>query len=117
MTPASTKARDLHQRMEAKARLSTHDAEIKTLEKLLCSPLGTNDRPVLDEIVVTPGYETALGAALGDDLEASLNHRADLYWRKFEEPATSPEKTLPLPDGVIPLKQLVTAPKRFDQTP
>jgi chromosome segregation protein len=96
----------LREQMEARSRLFTLKSEIKTLEKLLKSPTRSDDGPILEEIIVTPGYETALGAALGDDLDASLNARAELYWRDF---ADSPEHT-PLPEGTIPLIQLVTAP-------
>ncbi len=101
----------LLEQMDAKTKLSTLVAEISTLEKLLRSPSSNDDLPVLDEIIVTAGYETALGAALGDDLDASLNIHADLYWREYEDDTSSPlETTQALPEGVIPLKQLVTAP-------
>ncbi|MCP4934040.1 MAG: chromosome segregation protein SMC [bacterium] len=101
----------LVEQMDAKTRLSTRLAEISTLEKLLRSPTNSDDLPVLDEIVVTPGYETALGAALGDDLDASLNMHADLYWREYDTGTSLLESAPALPEGVIPLKQLVTAPK------
>ena len=35
---------------------------------------------IVDALKVTPGYETALGAALGDDLEASGDAGAPLHW-------------------------------------
>jgi chromosome segregation protein len=31
--------------------------------------------PLIDALSVTPGYEAALGAALGDDLQAVGRHR------------------------------------------
>ncbi len=106
----------LVEQMDAKTRLSTLVAEINTLEKMLRSPTNNDDLPVLDEIVVTPGYETALGAALGDDLDASLNMHADLYWR--DDVSKAPGASLPapaLPEGVTPLKQLVTAPSALSR--
>jgi chromosome segregation protein len=35
---------------------------------------------VLDQIKPAPGYERALAAALGDDLEASLDGKAPIFW-------------------------------------
>lgn len=93
--------------MEAQTRLQTMSAEINTLQTLLQSPTNGDDGSVLDEIEVTPGYETALGAALGDDLDASLNEQAELYWREL----ASSLNISSLPEGTIPLGQLVTAPK------
>ncbi len=100
----------LVEQMDAKTRLSTLDAEISTLQKLLHTGNDSEDLPVLDEIIVTPGYEAALGAALGDDLDASLNMHADLYWRNDDPNGPALESSPALPDGVIPLTQLVTAP-------
>ena len=88
----------LHEQMDAKTKLSTLEAEIGTLEKLLRSPIDHDERPVLDEIIVTPGYETALGAALGDDLDASLQQDAELYWRTLDGSQKAPA----LPHGHYP---------------
>ena len=41
---------------------------------------ATCGRPALDQITVQKGYETALGAALGDDLDASTNLSAPAHW-------------------------------------
>ncbi|MEM6421022.1 MAG: AAA family ATPase, partial [Pseudomonadota bacterium] len=53
----------------AESALATLDAEKRSLERLLESDRGATDR-VLDALAVAPGFEAALGAALGDDLEA-----------------------------------------------
>ena len=37
--------------------------------------------PVLDQIKVEAGYEMALAAALGDDLDAPLSGEAPRHWR------------------------------------
>ena len=37
--------------------------------------------PILDQIRVAAGYEMALAAALGDDLEAPAAEAAALHWR------------------------------------
>ena len=38
---------------------------------------------LVDDVTVTHGYETALGAALGDDLEASSDMNAPAVWAKL----------------------------------
>src|SRR5690606_39265389 len=59
---------------------------------------------VVDELVVEPGYETALGAALGDDLEASSDAGSPIHWSiaidRYDDP--------PLPQGAEPLSRHVT---------
>ena len=97
------------ERLEASSKLSTLKAEINTLEKLLHSPLDSMERPVLEEIQVAPGYEAALGAAFGDDLEASLDEKAVLFWRE-KKPGLTPA-LIGLPEGTTPLDQLVSAPQ------
>jgi chromosome segregation protein len=63
---------------------------------------------------VSPGYETALGAALGDDLEASSDPQAPLHWSGTAA-ATDPA----LPEGATPLSAFVSGSpllaRRLDQ--
>jgi len=54
---------------------------------------------------VQPGYESALAAALGDDLDAPLDEAAPQHWRDLE----ALEGTWPLPAGT-PLANFVEAP-------
>jgi chromosome segregation protein len=80
-------------------------AETKALADLL-RPQGADLWPALiDAVKVAPGYEAALAAALGDDLEAPLDEAAPHHWRDlgaFEFAA--------LPEGVEPLSLHVDAP-------
>ncbi len=63
---------------EAERRAQRLDTEAKTLAKLLHVETKNLWPPVIDELTVEKGYETALGAALGDDLDAPVDpHRAD----------------------------------------
>jgi chromosome segregation protein len=81
------------------------ETEANTLAKLLSSGTGGLWPAVVDEIGVAKGYEAALGAALGDDLDASTNVSAPAHWAQLNadgDPA--------LPPGVEPLAQLVSAP-------
>jgi len=61
--------------------------------------------PVTEEISVAKGYEAALGAALGDDLDASTNAAAPAHWA-----ATDASEDPALPPGVEALARRVTAP-------
>jgi len=84
------------------------ETEARTLEKLLGSASGGAYPPVLEEIVAERGYETALGAALGDDLDASTASGAPARWAGAEadgDPA--------LPEGVGSLAEHIEAPPQL----
>ena len=91
---------------EAEAGFEKSKSETDTLAALL--DLGESDLwpPVIDTIAVEPGYEVALGAALGDDLLASGDEAAPAHWRE-PKPGIEPP---PLPSGVRPLSDFVNAP-------
>ena len=55
------------------------------------------------------GYETALGAALGDDLEAPIDPSAPMRWGGAASIRADPA----LPEGVEPLGRHVKAPKSW----
>jgi chromosome segregation protein len=101
---AEQKARGPQAEAERKAqRLET---EARTLAKLLTGGGGGLWPPVLDEIVAGKGYEVALGAALGDDLDASSNPSAPAHWRESGEVEGDPA----LPGDCEPLSRHVRAP-------
>ena len=77
-------------------RLAT---EIETLAKLLLPVRDDGLPPIVDQLQVAPGYEMALGAALGDDLDAPVAEEAAVHWRRIDMGADDPA----LPDGVEPL--------------
>ncbi|MFZ4070153.1 MAG: chromosome segregation protein SMC [Caulobacterales bacterium] len=64
----------------AQAKLAEIAAEVKALAAIAAPAAGKTFAPALDDIQVAPGYERALAAALGDDLEASLDPRAPSAW-------------------------------------
>ncbi|KAA2236215.1 chromosome segregation protein SMC [Salinarimonas soli] len=82
------------------------ETEARTLAKLFAPDPTGRHAPAHDAITVARGFETALGAALGDDLEASLDGNAPVHWGKAGESTWDP----PLPDGVRPLIDVVEAP-------
>jgi chromosome segregation protein len=80
-------------------------AEVKALADLL-RPAGQDLwPPLIDSVRVTPGYESALAAALGDDLDAPLDEAAPHHWRNLGDIELSP-----LPAGAVPLSHFVEAP-------
>jgi chromosome segregation protein len=90
---------------EAEKRAGRLETEVRTLEKLVDSASGDLWAPVVESVTVAKGYETALGAALGDDLDASIEPSAPAHWA-----LTSAEGDPALPPGVQPLAALVQAP-------
>jgi chromosome segregation protein len=77
--------------------------EYEALAALLGQKFGRESAPILDQLTVPPGLETALGAALREELSASADTDAARHWRKLP----------PLDLAVVPLKSfanLVTGP-------
>lgn len=81
-------------------------AEIRALAELVDPAEGDFFAPMIEAITVDPGYEMALGAALGEDIEAPVDTTAPVYWAIL--PALSVLQNLP--DQVAPLAQFVKAP-------
>jgi chromosome segregation protein len=90
---------------EAERLAQRLETEARTLEKLLGSAAGGEYPPVLDAIVAERGYETALGAALGDDLDASTVEGAPARWAGADADGDAP-----LPAGVESLALHIAAP-------
>ena len=88
---------------ELEARLNRLEAEAQTLGSIL----GASESlwpAIVDALKVTPGYETALGAALGEDLEASSDTDAPLHWAGPLDGSGDPA----LPAGATPLSRFVS---------
>ena len=56
------------------------ETEAKTIGKLLAVENKNLWPPVMDALTVSKGYEKALGAALGDDLDAPVDKSAPMHW-------------------------------------
>jgi len=84
-------------------RLAT---EVRTLTNFLKNDGGGLWPAVVDALNVEPGYETALAAALGDDIEASSDEGAPIHWRTLQQLGDIP----PLPGDATPLSRHVEAP-------
>ncbi|ONF95650.1 chromosome segregation protein SMC [Sphingomonas jeddahensis] len=76
---AAVAARDTAQatRAAARAELAALESEAAALRK--ATERKGRDR-LLDHVSAAPGYERALAAALGDDLEVGLDPSANAYW-------------------------------------
>lgn len=96
---------------EADRRAHRLETEAKTLAKLLHVDAGNLWPSVIDQLTVEKGYETALGAALGDDLEAPVDPQAPMRWGGATIDPSDPA----LPTGVEPLSAHVNAPKELER--
>ncbi|MGU3496583.1 chromosome segregation protein SMC [Xanthobacteraceae bacterium A53D] len=88
---------------EAERTFSKLDTEVKTLTKLLQSS-DSRFPPVADLITVTKGFEMALGAALGDDLDLPVAPDAPARWAGSDPLPSDPA----LPAGATPLAAQVS---------
>jgi chromosome segregation protein len=83
-------------RAEAEGAATTLRAEESALAGLLSRDTGEGE-PLLDRVKVAPGFEAALGAAMGEDLRASeVDRDAETGWT----PLAPYDRKTPLPDGI-----------------
>ena len=95
----------------AHSELERIETEARTLTKIINSAGQDLFAPVIDTIKVEPGYEVALGVALGEDLDISIDASASVYWGLIEPGSGDP----PLPLSVQPLSQSVKAPAELQR--
>jgi chromosome segregation protein len=91
---------------EAERRVQRLETEAKTLSKLLAVETKNMWPPVMDSVAVEKGYEVALGAALGDDLDAPADPSAPMRWTDAKPDPADPA----LPKGVESLSRRVKGP-------
>ncbi len=94
---------------ESEKRVQRLETEARTLSKMLSLETGSLWPPVIDNISVEKGFEKALGAALGDDLDAPVDPSSPMHWSNIAPDAGDPT----LPDGVEPLARYVQAPSQL----
>jgi chromosome segregation protein len=92
--------------VEADKRVQRLETEAKTIAKLVTSETKNLWPPIIDGVSVTKGYEKALGAALGDDLDAPVDPSAPMRWSSLGVQQDDPS----LPGGVESLASHVNAP-------
>lgn len=93
---------------EADRQVREAEAEAHGLERLLHRSAQGKSPPIMEALTITPGYEVALAAALGDDLNAPVSTTDAVRW----DPANHFEgrRQSGLPDGAIALQTVVTGP-------
>jgi chromosome segregation protein len=91
---------------EADKRVQRLETEARTIAKLVTGATKNLWPPIIDGVTVAKGYEKALGAALGDDLDAPVDPSAPLRWTVPGSDAGDPS----LPSGAEPLAAHVQAP-------
>jgi len=101
---------------QAEATRAKLEAEAAALTAILEPASGGDWPPIEDAVSVESGYETALGAALGDDIAASTEADAPAHWATL--PPYTPTAVLPV--GAEPLSKQVRGPaalaRRLAQT-
>jgi chromosome segregation protein len=91
---------------EADKRVQRLETEARTISKLVNGETKNLWPPIIDGITVAKGFEKALGAALGDDLDAPVDPSAPMRWTDAGVTEGDPA----LPEGVEPLAAHVEAP-------
>ena len=99
---AETAARDAARKLED--QLGRLTAEARALAGLVAQAKRGGFAPALDAVSPDRGYEAALAAALGDDLDAALDRAAPSFWGGRD--AAAPQ----WPAGATPLSSLVKVP-------
>ncbi|MGV1801909.1 chromosome segregation SMC family protein [Agrobacterium vitis] len=96
----------------ARSGLAALETEAKTIAKMLASSASAGEfSPVADALTVERGFETALGAALGDDLESPLDAQAPAHWAMPGPDGDDPA----LPAGIVALAAHVSAPQALSR--
>jgi len=91
---------------EADKRVQRLETEARTISKLVNGETKNLWPPIIDGVTVAKGYEKALGAALGDDLDAPVDPSAPMRWTNTGVTGGDPA----LPEGVEALAAHVEAP-------
>ena len=91
---------------ESDRRVQRLETEARTISKLVNGETKNLWPPIIDGIDVAKGYEKALGAALGDDLDAPVDPSAPMRWTDLGAIENDPA----LPEGAEPLAAHVEAP-------
>ena len=80
---------------EADKRVQRLETEARTISKMVNGETKNLWPPIIDGVTVAKGYEKALGAALGDDLDAPVDPSAPMRWTVAGNDAGDPS----LPSG------------------
>ena len=96
---------------ESQQNYTRLNAEADTIRNILYEGDNADYPPVIDSLSVEGGFEKALAAALGDDLQAALSEDAPIHWQSLPAYQDVPD----LPDEVSALLDLVDAPPALER--
>ncbi|MCO5135483.1 MAG: chromosome segregation protein SMC [Phyllobacteriaceae bacterium] len=91
---------------ELKQKLGAIETEARTLNRILNQGGQDMFPAVVERVHVEPGFEKALGAALGEDLDVSTEASAPVRWHLLDDELEAGS----LPAGAKCLADVVTAP-------
>jgi chromosome segregation protein len=94
---------------EADKRVQRLETEARTISKIVNGETKNLWPPIIDGITVAKGYEKAIGAALGDDLDAPVDPSSPMRWTNAGATGEDPH----LPEGVECLANHVQAPSEL----
>jgi chromosome segregation protein len=94
---------------EADKRVQRLETEARTIAKIVNGETKNLWPPIIDGVTVAKGFEKALGAALGDDLDAPVDPSAPMRWTHAGVTEGDPA----LPEGVDTLAAHVQAPSEL----
>ena len=108
-TDAETKDQSAREALtDVKQDLANLTAEQSALERVVSRGVNADWPPALSALDVKKGYEQALAAALGEDLDAAIGGDAQLRWTGAVTPSQA------LPAGAKALADFVKAPKELE---
>jgi chromosome segregation protein len=107
---AEAETRQAHD--EARRHADRLQTEVRTLNNLLKSSAEDLWPSLIDALHVQPGFEVAIAAALGDEIEASADEGAPMHWRGLPDLGY----VEPLPGDAQPLSTIVDAPPALART-
>jgi chromosome segregation protein len=97
--------------VEADKKVQRLETEARTISKILNGETKNLWPPIIDGVSVTKGFEKALGAVLGDDLDAPVDPSAPMRWTDAGVHEDDPA----LPAGVESLADHVNAPAELSR--
>lgn len=92
-------------------KLGAIETEARTLNRILNQGGQDLFAAVVEDIKVEPGFEKALGAALGEDLDVSTNNAAPVRWQSIDADFHGEN----LPVGIKTLADVVNAPTELSR--
>ncbi|WP_420959830.1 chromosome segregation protein SMC [Brucella sp. IR073] len=96
---------------EARGEVSRIETEAKTLARIINADTAGEYPAIVEAVRVEKGFETALGAALGEDLDAPADANAPVFWAGAGVEEDDPV----LPEGVDALVFHVSAPRELSR--